>query len=202
MSVLYKLLTKIGDSLLLCFFFFFQAEDGIRDAQESRGLGDVYKRQAGSGATNPLRDELMGNGSQPSTPQRSTPASTPSSTPRQHGQRTPQVDDTYRDVEQASAQTNLELQQGLMHAAEQLKMVGLMREAEEVEGLLEAMTSGHLTTEQIQRRAQQLSTALVQSPVSEVPPPRGWHPPPMQSPRHHMPGPHPMQSPLRPAHLM
>ncbi len=27
------------------FFFFFQAEDGIRVAQESRGLGDVYKRQ-------------------------------------------------------------------------------------------------------------------------------------------------------------
>src|SRR5674536_212554 len=26
-------------------FFFFQAEDGIRDAQESRGLGDVYKRR-------------------------------------------------------------------------------------------------------------------------------------------------------------
>ena len=26
-------------------FFFFQAEDGIRDAQESRGLGDVYKMQ-------------------------------------------------------------------------------------------------------------------------------------------------------------
>eukprot|EP00658_Telonema_sp_P-2_P062476 TRINITY_DN51154_c0_g1_i1.p1 TRINITY_DN51154_c0_g1~~TRINITY_DN51154_c0_g1_i1.p1 ORF type:complete len:213 (+),score=50.85 TRINITY_DN51154_c0_g1_i1:59-697(+) len=31
--------------MLCCFFFFFQAEDGIRDAQESRGLGDVYKRQ-------------------------------------------------------------------------------------------------------------------------------------------------------------
>ena len=33
---------------MFCFFFFcffFQAEDGIRDAQESRGLGDVYKRQ-------------------------------------------------------------------------------------------------------------------------------------------------------------
>ena len=29
----------------VCLFFFFQAEDGIRDAQESRGLGDVYKRQ-------------------------------------------------------------------------------------------------------------------------------------------------------------
>ena len=28
-----------------CCCFFFQAEDGIRDAQESRGLGDVYKRQ-------------------------------------------------------------------------------------------------------------------------------------------------------------
>ena len=27
------------------FRIFFQAEDGIRDAQESRGLGDVYKRQ-------------------------------------------------------------------------------------------------------------------------------------------------------------
>eukprot|EP00658_Telonema_sp_P-2_P066569 TRINITY_DN55561_c0_g1_i1.p2 TRINITY_DN55561_c0_g1~~TRINITY_DN55561_c0_g1_i1.p2 ORF type:complete len:124 (-),score=11.26 TRINITY_DN55561_c0_g1_i1:137-508(-) len=29
----------------LLYVFFFQAEDGIRDAQESRGLGDVYKRQ-------------------------------------------------------------------------------------------------------------------------------------------------------------
>src|SRR5674536_170169 len=31
--------------LPLCLCFFFQAGDGIRDAQESRGLGDVYKRQ-------------------------------------------------------------------------------------------------------------------------------------------------------------
>ena len=31
-------------------FFFFQAEDGIRDLVRSRGLGDVYKRQGiGSG---------------------------------------------------------------------------------------------------------------------------------------------------------
>ena len=30
---------------VLCFFFFFQAEDGIRDLVRSRGLGDVYKRQ-------------------------------------------------------------------------------------------------------------------------------------------------------------
>ena len=30
------------------FVFFFQAEDGVRDAQESRGLGDVYKRQVRS----------------------------------------------------------------------------------------------------------------------------------------------------------
>ena len=28
-----------------CCFFFFQAEDGIRDLVRSRGLGDVYKRQ-------------------------------------------------------------------------------------------------------------------------------------------------------------
>ena len=32
-------------SVVVVLFFFFQAEDGIRDAQESRGLGDVYKRQ-------------------------------------------------------------------------------------------------------------------------------------------------------------
>ena len=31
-------------------FFFFQAEDGIRDLVRSRGLGDVYKRQGGHGA--------------------------------------------------------------------------------------------------------------------------------------------------------
>ena len=31
--------------MLLLFFFFFQAEDGIRDLVRSRGLGDVYKRQ-------------------------------------------------------------------------------------------------------------------------------------------------------------
>ena len=34
---------------LLFVFFFFQAEDGIRDLVRSRGLGDVYKRQAGRG---------------------------------------------------------------------------------------------------------------------------------------------------------
>ena len=32
-------------AIAVILFFFFQAEDGIRDAQESRGLGDVYKRQ-------------------------------------------------------------------------------------------------------------------------------------------------------------
>ncbi len=30
---------------ILFIFFFFQAEDGIRDFCLSRGLGDVYKRQ-------------------------------------------------------------------------------------------------------------------------------------------------------------
>ena len=31
--------------IIFCLFFFFQAEDGIRDLVRSRGLGDVYKRQ-------------------------------------------------------------------------------------------------------------------------------------------------------------
>ena len=31
--------------VLVCVFFFSQAEDGIRDLVRSRGLGDVYKRQ-------------------------------------------------------------------------------------------------------------------------------------------------------------
>ena len=37
----------LDDEVLLwvSYFFFFQAEDGIRDLVRSRGLGDVYKRQ-------------------------------------------------------------------------------------------------------------------------------------------------------------
>ena len=31
--------------VVVFFFVFFQAEDGIRDLVRSRGLGDVYKRQ-------------------------------------------------------------------------------------------------------------------------------------------------------------
>ena len=40
----------------VCYFFFFQAEDGIRDLVRSRGLGDVYKRQADF---SPLEDPLF-----------------------------------------------------------------------------------------------------------------------------------------------
>ena len=36
-------------TLFLHVFFFFQAEDGIRDRSPSRGLGDVYKRQEYTG---------------------------------------------------------------------------------------------------------------------------------------------------------
>ena len=37
-------------------FFFFQAEDGIRDLVRSRGLGDVYKRQhQDRGGQHPVR---------------------------------------------------------------------------------------------------------------------------------------------------
>ena len=36
---------ELNDCTQLFVFFFFQAEDGIRDLVRSRGLGDVYKRQ-------------------------------------------------------------------------------------------------------------------------------------------------------------
>ena len=40
---------------MVCSVFFFQAEDGIRDLVRSRGLGDVYKRQALSAWTSGLQ---------------------------------------------------------------------------------------------------------------------------------------------------
>ena len=36
---------KVNKAYLCVIFFFFKAEDGIRDLVRSRGLGDVYKRQ-------------------------------------------------------------------------------------------------------------------------------------------------------------
>ena len=41
-------------------FFFFQAEDGIRDLVRSRGLGDVYKRQAIACALGEVSDAAGG----------------------------------------------------------------------------------------------------------------------------------------------
>ena len=41
--------------LIFRILFFFQAEDGIRDVERSRGLGDVYKRQ-GTKSENTLPD--------------------------------------------------------------------------------------------------------------------------------------------------
>ena len=43
------LLNNVATWVLLTILFFFQAEDGIRDLVRSRGLGDVYKRQAPHG---------------------------------------------------------------------------------------------------------------------------------------------------------
>ena len=40
-----------GIGVLVRSVLFLQAEDGIRAAQESRGLGDVYKRQGRSRST-------------------------------------------------------------------------------------------------------------------------------------------------------
>ena len=42
-------------------FFFFQAEDGIRDLVRSRGLGDVYKRQELFGPTIAVVAEQIAN---------------------------------------------------------------------------------------------------------------------------------------------
>ncbi len=41
---------------------FFQAEDGIRGAQESRGLGDVYKRRGGDEPGKAKRGRKGGSG--------------------------------------------------------------------------------------------------------------------------------------------
>ena len=45
----------------LFIFFFFQAEDGIRDLVRSRGLGDVYKRQSETGLTKQETNETLTN---------------------------------------------------------------------------------------------------------------------------------------------
>ena len=50
-----------GSMLWVFVFFFFQAEDGIRDAQESRGLGDVYKRQRYGWTCGGRRDRIRNN---------------------------------------------------------------------------------------------------------------------------------------------
>eukprot|EP01016_Furgasonia_blochmanni_P028591 TRINITY_DN30054_c0_g1_i1.p1 TRINITY_DN30054_c0_g1~~TRINITY_DN30054_c0_g1_i1.p1 ORF type:complete len:123 (-),score=31.90 TRINITY_DN30054_c0_g1_i1:61-429(-) len=45
MCIRNRLRTKSEEDLVKYLDFFFQAEDGIRDHAQSRGLGDVYKRQ-------------------------------------------------------------------------------------------------------------------------------------------------------------
>ena len=54
----YVLREWLSDSCRLSLFFFFQAEDGIRDLVRSRGLGDVYKRQ-GRGRDRRLGDPVV-----------------------------------------------------------------------------------------------------------------------------------------------
>ena len=48
----YGVIVCLSKLMRYVWFFFFQAEDGIRDLVRSRGLGDVYKRQVLAG---PLR---------------------------------------------------------------------------------------------------------------------------------------------------
>ena len=50
----FALISRLGQIFVVCLggevgisvYFFFRAEDGIRGLVRSRGLGDVYKRQA------------------------------------------------------------------------------------------------------------------------------------------------------------
>ena len=44
-SILFMVVLPCEMQIGFCYFFFFQAEDGIRYLVRSRGLGDVYKRQ-------------------------------------------------------------------------------------------------------------------------------------------------------------
>ena len=46
---MFVLIVQVDDGQFNRCFFFFQAEDGIRDLVRSRGLGDVYKRQVKAG---------------------------------------------------------------------------------------------------------------------------------------------------------
>ena len=46
-------------SVRMLVFFFFQAEDGIRDLVRSRGLGDVYKRQVLKGSASAARKAVF-----------------------------------------------------------------------------------------------------------------------------------------------
>ena len=58
--------------LIYVYFFFFQAEDGIRDLVRSRGLGDVYKRQPWVGEPGGLAYQDDGRRPPTSTPPRLT----------------------------------------------------------------------------------------------------------------------------------
>ena len=49
------------ECVLVLWFFFFQAEDGIRDLVRSRGLGDVYKRQTSTEAEPRLTFLIQGS---------------------------------------------------------------------------------------------------------------------------------------------
>ena len=63
MFICVRVLLTLFDVGLVVFVFFFQAEDGIRDLVRSRGLGDVYKRQADESEARPL-DEAADSGTE------------------------------------------------------------------------------------------------------------------------------------------
>ena len=72
--VVYVMISSVS-VIELTILFLFQAEDGIRDLVRSRGLGDVYKRQAaGSRAT---ENDAGGHFQHPPSLARSSVQSTP-----------------------------------------------------------------------------------------------------------------------------
>ena len=48
-----------SETCYFVFYFFVQAEDGIRDLVRSRGLGDVYKRQEELAGMNARRHQVV-----------------------------------------------------------------------------------------------------------------------------------------------
>eukprot|EP01016_Furgasonia_blochmanni_P050470 TRINITY_DN7804_c0_g1_i6.p1 TRINITY_DN7804_c0_g1~~TRINITY_DN7804_c0_g1_i6.p1 ORF type:complete len:844 (-),score=291.32 TRINITY_DN7804_c0_g1_i6:306-2837(-) len=80
--------------------FFFQAEDGIRDHAQSRGLGDVYKRQVVSTQSTWEQQAKSLGSPEPSITTKSIAESSKDLSLQKHGKWTPEEDELLRNVVQ------------------------------------------------------------------------------------------------------